>query len=369
MRIGIDLGGTKIEGIALDGSARSRGCASTRRAAITTATLDALVARWCARSSERDRRRAASVGVGIPGTLSPETGLVKNANSMWLIGQPLQRRSRARISDAPVRIANDANCFAVSEATDGAGAGADVVFGVIVGTGTGGGIVVRGEVLTGRERRSPASGGTIRCRGRPTTSGPGRLLLRPVRVHRDVPVGPRPAGRLRACDRAARLAGAEIVAAAAAGDRDGAGGARALRSADGARAGQRHQRARSRRHRARRRHVEYRPAVSQRAGVVDGSCIRGGARPRSRSHATRPRSSRRRQRRARRGMAVERRRRWGRGRGQEKRESETGDETSVGSAPRSDRCCCTDHCRESDKREKRLPRTRRDSSLRPARRG
>jgi fructokinase len=88
------------------------------------------------------------VGVGIPGTLSPGTGLVKNANSVWLIGQPLLHDLQSRL-DREVRIANDANCFTVSEAADGAAAGADVVFGVIVGTGTGAGIVVRGQLLTG----------------------------------------------------------------------------------------------------------------------------------------------------------------------------------------------------------------------------
>jgi fructokinase len=90
----------------------------------------------------------ATVGVGMPGALSPATGLVKNANSVWLIGRPLDRDLSARLS-RPVRLANDANCFALSEATDGAGRGARVVFGVIVGTGTGGGIVVDGRVLVG----------------------------------------------------------------------------------------------------------------------------------------------------------------------------------------------------------------------------
>jgi fructokinase len=90
----------------------------------------------------------ATVGVGIPGSISPATGVVKNANSVWLIGQPLDRDLAARLN-RPVRLANDANCFALSEATDGAGGGARVVFGVIVGTGTGGGIAVDGRVLVG----------------------------------------------------------------------------------------------------------------------------------------------------------------------------------------------------------------------------
>src|SRR5439155_1401137 len=94
------------------------------------------------------RNQCRAVGVGIPGTLSPATGLVKNANSTWLIGRPLAE-DLPRILDRPVRFANDANCFALSEATDGAAAGASVVFGVILGTGVGGGIVVNGRVLAG----------------------------------------------------------------------------------------------------------------------------------------------------------------------------------------------------------------------------
>ena len=88
------------------------------------------------------------MGVGIPGAISPATGLVKNANSTWLIGKPLAE-DLPRLLSRPVRIANDANCFALSEATDGAGAGASIVFAVIVGTGTGGGVVVNGRVLAG----------------------------------------------------------------------------------------------------------------------------------------------------------------------------------------------------------------------------
>jgi fructokinase len=90
----------------------------------------------------------ASVGIGMPGALSPATGLVKNANSTWLNGQPLSQDLSALL-DRPLRFANDANCFALSEASDGAAAGAACVFGVIVGTGTGGGVVVNGHVLAG----------------------------------------------------------------------------------------------------------------------------------------------------------------------------------------------------------------------------
>ena len=97
---------------------------------------------------EQHAHSRGTVGVGIPGTLSPDTGLVKNANSVWLIGRPLRQDLQRRL-DREVRIANDANCFAVSEAADGAATGAEVVFGVIAGTGTGAGIVVRGRLITG----------------------------------------------------------------------------------------------------------------------------------------------------------------------------------------------------------------------------
>ena len=97
---------------------------------------------------ERSAGERGTVGVGMPGAISPATGLVKNANSTWLIGHPLAE-DLARALDRPVRLANDANCFALSEATDGAAAGAAVVFGVIIGTGTGGGLVVHGRVVVG----------------------------------------------------------------------------------------------------------------------------------------------------------------------------------------------------------------------------
>jgi fructokinase len=145
MRIGIDVGGTKIEGVALDGSSElARVRVDTPRDDYA-ATLDAIAA--LVTNLQNTVGSAATVGIGIPGTIAT-TGLVKNANSTWLIGRPLQDDLEARLG-CSVRIANDANCFAMSESTDGAAAGADVVFGVIVGTGTGAGIVVRGQVLTG----------------------------------------------------------------------------------------------------------------------------------------------------------------------------------------------------------------------------
>jgi len=146
MKLGIDLGGTKIEGIALDGShERARARVRTPRDDYG-ATLTAIAT--LVSELERTAGTADTVGVGIPGTISRSTGLVKNANSVWLIGRPLQQ-DLERILGREVRIANDANCFAVSEAADGAAAGADVVFGVIVGTGTGAGIVVGHRVMTG----------------------------------------------------------------------------------------------------------------------------------------------------------------------------------------------------------------------------
>jgi fructokinase len=149
MRIGIDLGGTKIEGIALaaDGGVPVRRRVITPRGdyAGTVAAVAGLVA-----EIERGTGRRAPVGVGIPGALSPATGLVKNANSTWLIGRPLGE-DLERALDRPVRLANDADCFALSEAVDGAGEGASPVFGAILGTGVGGGIVVHGRLLRGAD--------------------------------------------------------------------------------------------------------------------------------------------------------------------------------------------------------------------------
>jgi len=147
MRIGIDLGGTKIEGLAIDREGRER---LRRRIPAprgdysqTLSAIAALIA-----DIERDAGERGPIGVGIPGTISPATGVVKNANSTWLNGRPLAD-DLPRLLGRPVRFANDANCFALSEATDGAAAGASIVFGVILGTGTGGGVVVDGRVLTG----------------------------------------------------------------------------------------------------------------------------------------------------------------------------------------------------------------------------
>jgi fructokinase len=146
MRVGIDLGGTKIEGIAIRGSDEAARMRVETPRGDYAATIEAVAA--TVEALEQRAGSPASVGVGIPGTISSATGLVKNANSVWLIGKPLQSDLEQRLG-REVRIANDANCFAVSEAADGAATGAAAVFGVIVGTGTGAGIVVNGQVLTG----------------------------------------------------------------------------------------------------------------------------------------------------------------------------------------------------------------------------
>jgi fructokinase len=148
MRIGVDVGGTKIEAIALDSDGRElkRVRVATPRGdyAGTVATVKALV-----EELETATKCVGSVGVGIPGTVVAATGLVKNANSTWLNGMPFEHDLSMAL-EREVRCANDANCFAVSEATDGAGQGFGVVFGVILGTGCGGGIAINGEVMNGR---------------------------------------------------------------------------------------------------------------------------------------------------------------------------------------------------------------------------
>jgi fructokinase len=146
-RIGIDLGGTKIEGAAIDGSGAVR---VRRRVATPAGNYHATIAAISAlvRTIEGEIGEAASIGIGMPGTISPATGVVKNANSTCLIGRPLQRDIEAALG-RPTRLANDANCFTLSEATDGAAAGLPTVFGVILGTGVGGGVAIGGRVLLG----------------------------------------------------------------------------------------------------------------------------------------------------------------------------------------------------------------------------
>jgi fructokinase len=147
MRIGVDLGGTKIEILALasDGSELLRERVPTPRD-----SYDSVVANICRLVLQAEKRlgRRGTVGLAIPGIVSPKTGLVKNANSTVLIGHPLDKDLSAALG-RPVRAANDANCFALSEATDGAAAGCKIVFGIIAGTGVGGGVCINGRALTG----------------------------------------------------------------------------------------------------------------------------------------------------------------------------------------------------------------------------
>jgi fructokinase len=147
IRIGVDFGGTKIEAAALD----ERGDFRARvRDANPGNYDDALrtVRDLVAEAERKAGARLASVGVGMPGSISPSTGLIRGANSVWLNGRPF-REDLARVLDRPVRLENDANCFALSEASDGAAAGKRVVFGAILGTGCGGGVVVDGRTVMG----------------------------------------------------------------------------------------------------------------------------------------------------------------------------------------------------------------------------
>jgi fructokinase len=150
MRLGIDLGGTKIACVVLadDGSVAWEQRIATPRGDYA-ATIEAIAT--CIETAERRVGARCSIGIGMPGIVSASTGLVKNANSTWLIGHPLHADLERHLG-RPVRLANDANCFAMSEAADGAAAGAPVVFGVILGTGTGAGIIVRGQIVVGANR-------------------------------------------------------------------------------------------------------------------------------------------------------------------------------------------------------------------------
>src|SRR5687768_9259955 len=135
-RLGIDLGGTKIEIVALDGAGKAL---MRRRVEAPQQDYEATLGSICGLVGETEAKLGGqgTLGLGIPGSLSPASGLVRNANSTWLNGRPLERDLSRRLK-RPIRMANDANCFALSEAADGAAAGADTVFGVILGTGVGG---------------------------------------------------------------------------------------------------------------------------------------------------------------------------------------------------------------------------------------
>ncbi|WP_300528533.1 ROK family protein [Maricaulis sp.] len=148
-RIGIDLGGTKIEALGLDtaGEVMHRARIATPRD--YEGSLAAI--RELVRDAEREAGQRAHVGIGHPGSLSPATGRLRNANSTWLNGRSFAE-DVSRTLDRPTRFANDADCFALSEATDGAGRKGLIVLGVILGTGVGGGIVINGRLLDGAQR-------------------------------------------------------------------------------------------------------------------------------------------------------------------------------------------------------------------------
>ena len=147
MRIGIDVGGSKIEGIALDDNGREL---LRRRVPTPAGDYEAILTVVAALVGDIEKQtgQRGTLGVGAPGAASKATGRIKNSNSQCLIDKPL-KEDLAALLGRELRVANDANCFALSEAVDGAAAGAEVVFGVIIGTGTGGGIVVHGRVLEG----------------------------------------------------------------------------------------------------------------------------------------------------------------------------------------------------------------------------
>ncbi|WP_260295354.1 ROK family protein [Sedimenticola hydrogenitrophicus] len=150
MRIGVDLGGTKIEALALD----ERGQRLTRRRIPTPAgdyRATLLAVAGLIQRIEQETGRRGTVGIGTPGSLSPASELIRNANSTCLNGNPLQQ-DLERLLERPVRLANDADCFALSESIDGAGQGYASVFGVIIGTGVGGGIVINGSLISGANR-------------------------------------------------------------------------------------------------------------------------------------------------------------------------------------------------------------------------
>ncbi|MDP6475479.1 MAG: ROK family protein [Alphaproteobacteria bacterium] len=220
MRIGIDLGGTKIEAIALGDNgetlARRRTSSPQGDYEATLAAIRGLLA-----AVEGEAGGRGSIGVATPGALSPASGLIVNSNSHWLIGRPLAKDLQSRLG-RPVRLANDADCFALSEAVDGAACGAYSVFGVILGTGVGGGIVIDGRLLRGAnaiagewghnplpwpvddERPGPPCYCGRRGCIETFLSGPGL-----ARDH---------ATSIGATSTGASMAGADIAAAAAAGD-------------------------------------------------------------------------------------------------------------------------------------------------------
>lgn len=150
IRIGVDFGGTKIEAAALDASGNYAARVREPNPGDYRAAIEAVV-KVVGEAGRQAGAKDATVGVGMPGSISPKTGRMRNANSVWLNDQPFQQDLEKALG-RPIRMENDANCFALSEATDGAAAGVEGVFGAILGTGCGGGVVVRGRTVEGHNR-------------------------------------------------------------------------------------------------------------------------------------------------------------------------------------------------------------------------
>ena len=147
MKIGIDLGGTKTEGILIDNSGKELSRHRIKTEKNYDETIEGIIS--IVKKFEKNFGNSESIGIGMPGAVSSDSALVKNANSIWLNGKPF-KKDLEKMLNRNVNLENDANCFALSEAVDGAGKGHSVVFGVIIGTGTGGGIVVNHKVLNGK---------------------------------------------------------------------------------------------------------------------------------------------------------------------------------------------------------------------------
>ena len=267
MRLGLDYGGTKIEGVVLgaDGTERARARVPTPRFDYDGGirTIRGLLERLEAAAGGR----IDSVGIGVPGSVDRGTGYVSMGNSTWLHGRDLRGDLTAAL-DRPVKIANDANCFALSEAVDGAGAGAQVVFGVILGTGVGGGVVVHGRLVEGVNAIGGEWGHVPASDAGGRRAAGAALLLRHSRPYRGLAVRAEPLGRL--CPAQVDAGGGRP---ARAGDRRPRrrrrrrrrGDAAPLRGPAGALAGAGRQHPRPGRDRARRRPLQRAPALRERA--------------------------------------------------------------------------------------------------------
>ncbi|GLK57176.1 fructokinase [Methylopila capsulata] len=221
MLIGIDWGGTKIEAIALDesGATLLRERAPTPRDdyGACVRTVAGLVARF-----ESALGATGSVGVGMPGSLSPATGLLRNANSTWLNGRPLKQDLETALG-RPVRLQNDANCLAVSEATDGAAAGAAVAFAVVVGTGCGAGVAIGGRPWAGRQAIAGEFGHNPLPWASGTEEAPGPLCWCGQRGCVETFVSGSGFARAHALTTGVAMSAEAVVAAARGGDADAAG--------------------------------------------------------------------------------------------------------------------------------------------------